>query len=33
MADFETGDQMGFLRIPNDTVDEIGVKGVIDTIN
>jgi hypothetical protein len=26
MADFETGDQMDFLRIPNDAVDEIGVK-------
>ena len=31
-ADFETDDKMGFLRIPNDAVDEIGVNGVIDTI-
>jgi len=31
-ADFDTDDKMGFLRIHNDAIDEVGVNGVIDAI-
>lgn len=31
--DFEADDEMGFLRIPADAVDEIGTEGIIDIIN